>query len=164
MNVLITMMGRSVWGLFNSSWAALRQRSFVPQRIYILTAGCDRNDAEIAARMLKVLMREHGSDVDVRIETVPEEDVAGVAETVKRITTSERQTGARIALDVTPGKKSMVIGALLSGLARNEFDQIFYLYLEDLRNAARPYIEIPLHLQKSHDILKEGKPGAKEEG
>ena len=34
-------------------------------------------------------------------------------------------------------------------------DHIFYLYIESLQNASRPYLEIPLDLQSSHDLLKE---------
>ncbi|MCU0861785.1 MAG: hypothetical protein MUE65_05650 [Methanomassiliicoccales archaeon] len=155
MRILVTMMGRSTWGLFNSVWASIRTYDFLPDRVHILTAGCDRHSADKAAGMLKVLLTESGSKGEVLVRVVPEEDVGGIAEQVKAITSEERRGGHSIALDVTPGKKAAVLGSVLSGMSRNDFDRIFYLYIEDLRNADRPFMEIPLSVQRPHDILAE---------
>jgi hypothetical protein len=102
-----------------------------------------------------VLLTESGSKGEVLVRVVPEEDVGGIAEQVKAITSEERRGGHSIALDVTPGKKAAVLGSVLSGMSRNDFDRIFYLYIEDLRNADRPFMEIPLSVQRPHDILAE---------
>ena len=34
MKVLITLLGRSGWGLFNSVWAMIRTHDYVPEKIY----------------------------------------------------------------------------------------------------------------------------------
>ncbi len=161
MRVLITMMGRSTWGLFNSVWASIRVWDYLPDKVYILTAGCDQPLAARAAKMLSTLLTEHGSRGDIVTRTVSAEEVGEIAKIVKEITSSERRAGNQVALDVTPGKKAAVLGAVLSGMARNDFDRIFYLYVESLKNADRAFLEIPMTLQHPHDILAEVQPAPK---
>jgi hypothetical protein len=60
-------------------------------------------------------------------------------------------------LDITPGRKAVVLGSLFAGWTNHLFDHIFYLYIESLRNANRPYMLIPMSIQVSHDIMKEGR-------
>lgn len=158
MRVLVTMMGRSTWGLFNSIWASIRIYDFLPEKVHILTAGCDSVVADRAARMLNILLSEHGSRAEVVVHVVSAEDVGEIARAVKHITMEEKRLGNEVALDVTPGRKATVLGAVLSGMARNDFDRIFYLYIESLRNADRPFLEIPLSIQHAHDILAEARP------
>ncbi|MEM0448573.1 MAG: hypothetical protein QW520_01970 [Methanomassiliicoccales archaeon] len=163
MRTLITMMGRSIWGLFNSVWASVRAYDYLPDRVYILTAGCDKPSAEKAAAMIRILLQESDSKGEVMLRIIPEEDVVAVADEVRAICTEERRSGNEVSLDVTPGTKVTVLGSVITGMARNEFQNIFYLYIEDLRNAARPYLEIPLMLQHPHEILREVK-GKRNEG
>jgi hypothetical protein len=157
LKVLITLMGRSTWALVNSVWASARSFSFVPDRVHILAGGCDRDRAETAAKMLRQLLTEHGSPAEVRLELVDDQDARNVAETVRRIAAEEKRSGSKLALDVTSGKKLMVVGSLLSSLTKNDFDHIFYLQVESRKNTDRPYLEIPLEIQNCHDILAESK-------
>ena len=53
----------------------------------------------------------------------------------------------------------MVVGSILSSLARNDFEHIFYLNVDSLKNTDRPYLEIPLEMQHCHDILAESRVG-----
>lgn len=142
-------------------WASIRMYDYLPDRVHILTAGCDRDTAVRAAKMLGILLTENGSKGEVVVRVVSEEDVSEIAHEVKSITAEERKAGNQIALDVTPGKKATVLGSVLSGMSRNDFDHIFYLYIEQLKNADRPFLEIPLSLQRPHEILSEvrGSPG-----
>jgi hypothetical protein len=161
MQVLITMMGRSTWGLFNSVWASIRVWDYLPDKVYILTAGCDQQLATKASKMLSILLTEHGSKGEISIHVVSAEEVGEIAKAVKEITSREKGAGNQVALDVTPGKKATVLGSVLSGMARNEFDRIFYLYIESLKNADRSFLEIPMALQHPHDILAEVRAAAK---
>jgi hypothetical protein len=161
MRVLITMMGRSTWGLFNSVWASIRVWEYLPDKVYILTAGCDLELAKRASKMLSILLTEHGAKGEIVTHVVSEEEVGEIAKAVKEITSREKGAGNSVALDVTPGKKATVLGSVLSGMARNEFDRIFYLYIESLKNADRAFLEIPLALQHPHDILSEVHPTPK---
>ncbi len=154
-NVLITLYGRSTWGLFNSAWATIIDHGFTPDRVHVLTAGCDSNQAKIAEAMLRSLLESYGRRPDVQEHIVDDEDVKAVADLVARIATEERARGNAVALDVTPGKKALVLGSVFSGMNRHMFDRVFYLHIASLKNANRPYVEIPLFLQHPHDIVKE---------
>ncbi len=46
MKVLITLLGRSGWGMFNSVWAMIRTHDYVPEKIYIVVDGCHTPMAE----------------------------------------------------------------------------------------------------------------------
>jgi CRISPR/Cas system-associated protein Csm6 len=152
--VLLTMMGRSVWGLFNSVWASIRQFDYLPDKVYVMTAGCDASRGQMAKEMLNVLLREHGSRGEVEMVDVPGDDIKEIGSRVNEIIGAENAKGNEVAVDVTPGTKATVLGTVI-GAGKVKVDHIFYLYIESLRNAARPYLEIPLDLQHSHDLLKE---------
>ena len=161
-NVLITLYGRSTWGLFNSVWGAIKEHKFLPDKVHILAAGCEASGARTAGKMLQILLQEYGSKAEVLQHTVDDEDVRLVAELVGRIAKEERSKGNKVALDVTPGKKVLVLGSVFAGPPRQVFDHIFYLHVGSLKNANRPYVEIPLSLQHSHDIILETNKGEKE--
>jgi hypothetical protein len=122
--------------------------------VHVLTSGCDREAAEQAAKMLRILLQEHGSPAEIRLEVIDEESMKSVSASARRILEEERKQGNTIALDVTPGKKEVVLGTLISG-PRRSYDKVFYLHIETLKHADRANIEIPLEAQHSHDILQE---------
>ncbi len=152
--VLLTMMGRSIWGLFNSVWSNIRQFDYLPDKVYVLTAGCETARGQMARDMLVLLLKEHGSPADVELVEVPGDDVKEIGNTVNEIIGAENERGNEVAVDVTPGTKATVLGTVI-GAGKVKVDHIFYLYIESLQNASRPYLEIPLDLQSSHDLLKE---------
>jgi hypothetical protein len=119
--------------------------------------------ADHVSKMLHILLTEHGSKGEIIIQTVSAEQIGEIARVVKEITSKEKGDGNLVALDVTPGKKATVLGSVLSGMARNDFDHIFYLYIESLKNADRAFLEIPMGVQHPHDILTEVRPRAKAE-
>jgi len=147
------MMGRSHWGLFNSVWAMSRNLDFVPDLVHILTAGCDKNAADKAAIMVRSLLSEINPGSEVKVQVISEEDASEIAETVKHIAAEEKGRGNQVALDVTPGKKTMVVGAMLA--SGNLVDHVYYLHIASLKNADRPFLEIPLSSQHCHDFLAE---------
>jgi hypothetical protein len=160
MKVLITLMGPSNWGLFNSLWGMIRFHDFVPDAIYILGRERDKGDFETVRKMMIPLLREYGSKADVSYEVVEGGSVEDVFDKVKKMVDAEREKGSELALDVTPGRKAAVLGSMLAGWREGKiglFDHIFYLYIESLRNASRPFILIPLSIQHCHDIAKENR-------
>ena len=160
MKVLITLMGPSNWGLFNSIWGMIRLHGFVPDTVYVLGREVDKRDFETVRRMLVPLLKEYGSSAEVSYEVVEGGSLKDVYERVKDLVDSERRRGSELALDVTPGRKAAVLGSMLAGWGEGKFglfDHIFYLYIESLRNASRPFILIPLPIQHYHDIAEENR-------
>jgi hypothetical protein len=157
MKVLITLLGRSGWGLFNSVWAMIRTHDYVPERIYIVTDSCQMPLAEQVRTMLAVLLTEYEEHHEIEIVPIKADMIAEVAMKVREIAEREKKLGQMLALDVTPGTKSLVMGAVIPGMSRNLFDQIFYLYIESMKNASRPFMTIPLAIQHDHEFLQEVK-------
>jgi hypothetical protein len=155
MKVLITLLGRSGWGLFNSVWAMIRTHDFVPDKVYIIIDGCQKPFAEQVRTMLATLLSEYGDHHEIEIVPVQGDKIKEIAAKVKEIADGHRRSGHTLALDVTPGTKSLVMGAVIPGMNRDLFDRIFYLYIGSLRNAARPYITIPLSVHQDHEFLQE---------
>jgi hypothetical protein len=155
MNVLITLLGRSGWVLFNSVWAMIRTHDYVPEKVYIITDGCQMAVAEQVRTMLEVLLEEYEGHHEVEIVPLKGDMIKEIASKVQEIADGEKKLGRTLALDVTAGTKPLVMGAVVTGMTRNLFDRIFYLHVESQKNAARPYITIPLSMQHDHEFLRE---------
>ena len=97
--VLLTMMGRSVWGLFNSVWASIRQFDYLPDRVYVLMAGCEAPRAGMATDMLVILLKEHGSPAKVEMVNVPGDDIKEIGRVAGEILTKEKEKGSELAVD-----------------------------------------------------------------
>lgn len=156
MRVLITLLGRSVWGLVNSSWASIREYGFIPDRVYIIDASTDGGDAEEASRRLRAVLHGFNADAEVSIEKVEAGNIDSVSSTIKRLIDEYRTGGHHIAIDVTSGTKDLVLGSLMNDLTG--VNHIFYLRIESLRNADRSYILIPVERQRMIDVLAEVRP------
>ena len=85
---------------------------------------------------------------------VPGDDIREIGARAGEVLVKEKEAGNEVAVDVTPGTKATVLGVVI-GAGKVKVDHIFYLYIESLQNASRPYMEIPLDLQHSHDLLRE---------
>jgi hypothetical protein len=156
MNVLITMLGRSVRGLVNSSWASMREFGYVPDRVHIIASSANGEDASKAAASLRVVLRAFGSPAETFIEPIDGGDIGSVSTMVRELLERYRKDGDHIAIDVTSGTKDLVLGSLMNDLSGVE--HVFYLHIDSLRNADRPYILIPVERQRIIDVLAEGRP------
>ncbi len=156
MKVLITMMGPSTWGMFNSIWADIKNHSYTPDRVYILTEE-EGDSFQRAKGMIKVLLERYGSEAEVIPVEISNDNIQRVRGEVRKIGLKEKEDGNQVALDLTPGRKGVVLGSVFAGWAEEIFDKVFYLYIRSLRNASRPYVLIPFSVQHPHEIIGEGR-------
>jgi hypothetical protein len=154
MRVLITMMGRSVWGLVNSTWASARNFQYVPDKVHILSSRKNMLDAMIAEQMVKVVLKQFGTEADVSVERIVGGDMKDISTKVKTLIAESKARGDQVAIDVTSGTKDLALGSTLL-LTREDADHIFYLLLDSLNNVDHPYMLIPMEIQHPHDILSE---------
>jgi hypothetical protein len=152
LKVLITMMGPSVWSTANSLWSAVRDHGYLPERIHILCSD-STGSCSVAAQMMAAILEDYGVRPDIRMAEINEESVLAVRDRVASIVEEEEKAGNVVALDVTPGRKGVVLGAMLAGGKR--YEHIFYLYITSLDNANRPYLMVPMSRQRAHDLRKE---------
>ena len=146
------MLGPSVWAVANAFWSSIRDHGYLPERVYMLCTDKGGSCA-VAVQMIAATMEEYGVRPDVRTVEVNEESVLEVRDHVAAILDEELKQGNSVALDVTPGRKGSVLGAMLAGGKR--YEHIFYLYITSLDNANRPYLLVPAARQRPHDLKKE---------
>jgi len=73
-----------------------------------------------------------------------------ISDLVKRL----RSEGCRIAIDITPGRKALVAAALIAAV-KHRMDHVFYLVVRRLE--AKPYMMIPLSIQRLKDFVEDAK-------
>ena len=154
MNVYITMVGLSDWAIFNSLWAAIRIRDYVPDKIYIFSIKKRRAQADLARRRFEILLKEYKKKAKIEIVEVAEADFVASGKRINEVVKKEKSQGNTIAIEVTPGRKAMVAGALVPGI-QGRADHVFYLYLENFDYADEIFMRIPLSVQHSHDFMEE---------
>lgn len=149
------MTGLSDWAIFNSLWAAIRLRNYIPHKIYIFSNRKRKKQAELAKRRFTVLLKEYGiKRPKIEIVYVPEADFLISGKRINEVVKREKLQKNTIAIEVTPGRKAMVAGALVPGI-QGSADKVFYLYLENLDYAENMFMRIPITLQHSHDFMEE---------
>ena len=155
MKVYITMTGLSNWSIFNSLWAVIRLRDYIPDKIYIFSIAKRRKQADLAKRRFTALLKEYKKKKPIiEIVEVPEADFVGSGKRINEVVKKEKSLKNTVAIEVTPGRKAMVAGALVPGI-QGKADYVFYLYLEDFEFANKMFMRIPIILQHSHDFMEE---------
>ncbi len=154
MNIYITMTGLSDWAIVNSFWAAVRLRNYFPDKIYIITIKKRIKQAKLAQRRFGIILKEYEKRAGTEIIEVAEADFMASGKRINEIVKKEKSQGNTIAIEITPGRKAMVAGALVSSL-QGKVDHVFYLYLENIDYADNMFLRIPLTVQYSHDFMEE---------
>ena len=155
MKVYITMTGLSDWAIFNSLWAVIRLRDYIPDKIYIFSIKKRRQQADLAKRLFTALLKEYNKKKPhIEIVEVPEADFVESGKRINEFVKKEKSLKNTVAIEVTPGRKAMVAGALVPGI-QGKADYVFYLYLEDFEFANKMFMRIPITLKHSHDFMDE---------
>jgi hypothetical protein len=152
--IYITMTGISKWPVLNSLWAAMCCKKYVPDKVYLFVTRGREAEGEALADWIRTLVESYGRKLDPILTAIDEGDFAASGRKITGVLESERAEGNEVAIDITPGRKAIISSALLSAWQK-QVDHVFYLYLEDMRNAANPYPMIPFHLQHFVDLKEE---------
>jgi hypothetical protein len=149
----ITMLGRSTWALINSYYAVLREKKYYPDTIFAFTEDRYKDELEKASKGLEVLSENFGLKTTIQHEVIEEADFLSTGRRVSEIVKDLKGRGFEVAVDITPGRKALVAGALFS-LSNIYVDHIFYLLISTVDDAAKPYMMIPLHIQQLKDFVE----------
>jgi hypothetical protein len=154
LKVYITMTGMSRWPVLNSLWAAICCKGYVPDKVYLFVTRGREGEARILSDWIRTLLGSYGKSVDPILKEIDEGDFTSSGKRITEAMEEERVAGNEIAIDITPGRKAIISSALLSAWQK-QVDHVYYLYLEDMRNASNPYPMIPFHLQHFVDLKEE---------
>jgi hypothetical protein len=155
LKVYITLAGGAEWALINSLWASIREQDYTPDKVFICSTkknleGATRNKERIAS-----LLEGHDKKADISIVEIPENDFVVIGNKVADLIKGEKDAGNEVALDITSARKAIASPALIVA-DKYKADHIFYLYIENVTNADRPYLMIPLGIQHPTDFLRGG--------
>jgi hypothetical protein len=158
------MLGRSVWAVLNSYYAVLREKEFFPDEIVLFAEGQNSdelaNDIHTAVNGLKILSDKFNIFPDIRPEFVSEcecevnsnNDFMKMVQCIVELIKDRKNAGDVVAVDITPGKKTLVAGTLLP-INLSLIDHVFYLSVKDI--IPRPYTMIPYQIQQLNDFKEQ---------
>jgi hypothetical protein len=150
-SLYITMTGRSVWALLNAYYAVLRETAFRPTQIIILSEIEHAGQIPTVKKGLKILSEGYGIAPKVDVEHVQTGDFIEAGKKISTRIKAGKEQGSKVAIDITPGRKALVAGALIP-LANLSVDHVFYLQITTTDDAAKPYMMIPLASQQLRDF------------
>ncbi|TET90095.1 MAG: hypothetical protein E3J35_07680 [Methanomassiliicoccales archaeon] len=140
----------------NSLWASIRDHGYIPDRVYICSSKKNVKGASKNKERVSALLEGYDRKVTVSIVEIPENNFVEIGNTIADIVKREKKARNEVALDITSARKAIASPALIVA-DKYKADHIFYLYIEDVTNANRPYMMIPMKIQHSNDFLSGGK-------
>jgi hypothetical protein len=162
--IYITMLGRSVWAVLNSYYAVLREKEFFPDEIVLFAEGQINGeltkDIDTTIHGLEILSEKFNISPLVRYEVVSEcecevnsdNDFMKMVQCIVELIKDRKNAGDVVAVDITPGKKTLVAGTLLP-INLSLIDHVFYLSVKDI--IPRPYTMIPYQIQQLNDFKEQ---------
>jgi len=152
----ITILGRSTWALINAYYAVLTERAYHPDIVYIFAEDIYADQLDKAVRGIEILSEEFDFKPEIRQEIVKEADFVEAGLKITSLIKDLKQNGYKVAIDITPGRKALVAGAL-NPISNIGVDHVFYLAIKTLDNASKPYKMIPLQIQELRDFVEDAK-------
>lgn len=155
MKTWITSIGIAHHAVVNSLWAAVAEKDWIPERIYLLTNDRTKKDIiEISGRMEKIVLHHGGGKIDFRVRIFDETDLEGLFRLYSSIVETETKEGNDISVDITPGRKFMSAFALYCSLNRREnVRNIFYFHILDDEFLDRSYPFIPVNAFSLRNLM-----------
>jgi hypothetical protein len=159
----ITILGRSSWALLNCYYAVLRETMFRPSEILIITEELFAPKIATVREGLAILSEAYHISPRTEDMVLGEADFLGACTRIPEAIRQRKTQGMTVAVDITSGRKALIAGALIA-VPRESLDHVFYLAITNIEGAARPYLMIPLQIQRLKDfraateICAEGRP------
>lgn len=159
-NIYITMLGRSVWAVLNSYYAVLKEKKYYPDEIILFAETEQSTRLELTKKGLALTSAHFNISPDIRHHIISEVECTVASEDgfvkavqcVPGIIKEYKKAGSTVALDITPGKKTLTTAALLP-INLSDVDHIFYLSIKDIEPA--PYMMIPFQTQHLNDFKEQ---------
>jgi hypothetical protein len=136
----------------NTYYAVLTEREYLPDRVYIFTEKTYEGEVDKSVRAIKILSQEFGCNPEPDTQVVSDWDFLGAGKKIFELVKGLKDDGFEVAIDITPGRKALVVAALISGI-KIRIDHVYYLAIRSTDDAAKPYMMIPLQIQQIRDFM-----------
>jgi hypothetical protein len=154
MKAYLTLLGRSTWALINSYYAVVEEMGYHPDKVMIYSESS--KDTPSIAEAIRSISSEYGFTPNVEVRVVQEGDFIASGNMISTDLRRFKDEGYETALDITPGRKPLVAGAVLSASKLN-IDHIYYLMIDSTDDADKPYLLIPRKRQILTDFAEEAR-------
>lgn len=152
----LTALGRASWALVNTYYAVLREHGFLPDNIYIFTEEAYEHKLEKTIAAIKVLSEEFGIQPKIESRVVNDWDFIEAGKEISVLVKALKEDGYQVAIDITPGRKAIVVAALIIGI-KVKIDYVFYLAIKSTVDAAKPYMMIPMQIQQIREFMEDSR-------
>jgi len=152
--IYVSLLGRSAWALLNTYYAVAREVHYFPDTVYIAVEAPYQNKTDQVVEGVQAISTHFGFSPEVECIPVAQGNMVDVYLKVYRPIEARRTEGSKIAIDITPGRKSTVAGMLLP-IKLNDVDHVFYLEIATTDGMAKPYQMIPRQFHQLHDFKAE---------
>jgi len=154
--IYITMLGRSIWAVLNTYYAVLKGKQYYPDDIILIAEPIldpeHTKNLKLTKKGLALTSNHFGITPaihhqiisEVECEVGSDDDFIKAVQCVSSLIKKRKKAGDTVALDITPGKKTLVTGALLP-ITLSDMDHVFYLSVKDI--TAAPFMMIPFQIQ-----------------
>jgi len=155
-------LGRSPWPLVNTYYSVL-SRDRKPEVVYVFTEEKYSKTLRKVVGALRLLSEAYGVNPQIRTVVIPDDDFLDADKKFQEVFTALSRAGYMIGLDITSGRKALVAAALVQ-IKDYPVDRVVYMALLDRDYPDRPYMMIPLHMQRMKNFLGRGMEDGGENG
>jgi hypothetical protein len=152
----ITILGRSSWAVLNTYYAALMEKAYYPDNIYIFAEDTYSEDIPKIIEGMKILSAEFDFNPKIKFSLVEENDFITAVKKIGGLIKELKRQNYSIAIDITSGRKILVAAALIPAV-KLKMSHVFYLAVKNLES--KPYMMIPLANQQLRDFAEEVEKG-----
>lgn len=146
----VTLVSSNDWAVVNSFWAIQHHTGAIPTNIHVIYKTNDRERAERGMGGMREILSK--KEIQANIEMHEIEDIYDIMEGGRKVEEICKDH-EDIILDITPARKAMASGAVISGI-KNDIDRVFYLYIDSVEGGDRPYLDIPLPRQDLVEMIR----------
>ncbi len=157
MRKYITLVGRDYWLTLNSLWAVLKEERFRPDQVYLLAEEGLKKRSNTLKKDIDHLLKAYGLNPRIEERITQDADFYHAGKEVQKVI-DESDENDILALDITGGRKALVAGSLVNPSAK-DFKHVFYLYIDFLDGAKKPYPAIHTEKMMLRDFVQEHQEG-----
>jgi hypothetical protein len=142
-----------VWASLNTYYAVLIEEKFTPEMVLIVSEDHNEDNLIQLDKGIRIISKGFELNPQIRSITVKEGSIIDPGIEVSGIIDSMGPE-VNVAIDITSGRKAVVAGSLLATADRPQ-DHVYYLMIDTLEDAAKPYPMIPYQHQHLIDLKEQ---------
>lgn len=152
----IALMGRSGWAVVNAFHSLVIETDECPETVKLLYEAQYADETEPILEGLEIIQETY-TEADVEGIETADWDAKQAGQRAQELGEEMKDNGQRVILDITSGRKALVVGTILA-LRKLNINHVHYLAIETTEGVAKPYPLIPRQIQQPVNLVTNEKP------